>query len=106
MVRSLKGPNVVGADVHVCPARRADVDVRPHIQLQPLITLSPRRSPLRSSAIDNPRPAGNGAVMAVSKAEPGKTRIGWIGTGVMGRSMCGHLVSKGYAATVYNRTKE
>jgi len=36
--------------------------------------------------------------------EPGKTRIGWIGTGVMGTSMCGHLISAGYQATVYNRT--
>lgn len=37
---------------------------------------------------------------------PGKTRIGWIGTGVMGRSMCGHLMSKGFAATVYTRSPE
>src|SRR5260370_37417095 len=37
---------------------------------------------------------------------PGKTRIGWIGTGVMGRSMCGHLIAAGYRATVYNRTAE
>jgi 3-hydroxyisobutyrate dehydrogenase len=37
---------------------------------------------------------------------PGKTRIGWIGTGVMGRSMCGHLIAAGYEATVYNRTAE
>jgi 3-hydroxyisobutyrate dehydrogenase len=37
--------------------------------------------------------------------EPGKTRIGWIGLGVMGRSMCGHLVDKGFSATVYTRTK-
>ena len=44
--------------------------------------------------------------MAVSKAEPGKTKIGWIGTGVMGRWMCQHLMTKGYQATVYNRTKE
>ncbi|OJW24587.1 MAG: oxidoreductase [Planctomycetales bacterium 71-10] len=35
---------------------------------------------------------------------PGKTRIGWIGTGVMGASMCGRLIDAGYAATVYNRT--
>ena len=35
---------------------------------------------------------------------PGKTRIGWIGTGVMGSSMCGHLIAAGYQATVYNRT--
>src|SRR4051794_20294667 len=36
---------------------------------------------------------------------PGKTRIGWIGTGVMGSSMCGHLIDAGYQATVYNRTR-
>jgi 3-hydroxyisobutyrate dehydrogenase len=44
--------------------------------------------------------------MAFSKADPGKTRVGWIGTGVMGRWMCQHLITKGYKATVYNRTKE
>jgi 3-hydroxyisobutyrate dehydrogenase len=37
---------------------------------------------------------------------PEKTRIGWIGTGVMGRSMCGHLIAAGYKATIYSRTKE
>ena len=34
-----------------------------------------------------------------------ETRIGWIGTGVMGISMVGHLMNQGYAATVYNRTR-
>ncbi len=43
--------------------------------------------------------------MALAQATPGKTRVGWIGTGVMGQSMCGHLLAKGYAATVFNRTK-
>ncbi len=38
--------------------------------------------------------------------EPGLTRIGWIGTGVMGTSMCGHLITAGYSTTVYNRSKE
>lgn len=37
--------------------------------------------------------------------EPGKTRIGWIGTGVMGASMCGHLMDAGFAVSVYNRTR-
>lgn len=37
--------------------------------------------------------------------DPGKTRIGWIGLGVMGSSMCGHLVAKGFSATVYTRTQ-
>ena len=44
--------------------------------------------------------------MNITKAEPGKTRVGWIGTGVMGRWMCQHLMSKGYKATVYNRSKD
>jgi 3-hydroxyisobutyrate dehydrogenase len=44
--------------------------------------------------------------MAITKADPGKTRIGWIGTGVMGRWMCQHLMNKGYKATVYNRSKD
>jgi 3-hydroxyisobutyrate dehydrogenase len=35
---------------------------------------------------------------------PGSTKVGWIGTGVMGTSMCGHLIAAGYEATVYNRT--
>jgi len=32
--------------------------------------------------------------------------IGWIGTGVMGRSMFGHILDKGYKGFVYTRTKE
>ena len=31
--------------------------------------------------------------------------IGWIGTGVMGISMAGHLLKAGHKLTVYNRTK-
>ena len=34
------------------------------------------------------------------------TRIGFIGLGVMGRSMARHLRSAGYAMSVYNRTRE
>ncbi len=44
--------------------------------------------------------------MAVINVVPGETRIGWIGTGVMGSSMCGHLIEAGFSATVYNRTPE
>lgn len=35
---------------------------------------------------------------------PEQTTIGWIGTGVMGRSMCGHLIKAGFRCVVYNRT--
>jgi 3-hydroxyisobutyrate dehydrogenase len=31
--------------------------------------------------------------------------LGWIGTGIMGRSMCGHLMDRGYAVTVHSRTR-
>jgi 3-hydroxyisobutyrate dehydrogenase len=41
-----------------------------------------------------------------SRAAPGKTRVGWVGTGVMGRWMCQHLINKGYSATVCNRSKD
>ncbi|MGD1821081.1 MAG: NAD(P)-dependent oxidoreductase [Pleomorphochaeta sp.] len=33
-------------------------------------------------------------------------KLGWIGTGVMGKSMCKRLIENGYAINVYNRTKE
>jgi 3-hydroxyisobutyrate dehydrogenase len=37
---------------------------------------------------------------------PENTVIGFIGTGVMGKSMAGHLLKAGYSAVVYSRTKE
>ncbi len=43
--------------------------------------------------------------MSFSTAAPGRTRIGWIGTGVMGASMAGHLQLAGYELTVYSRTR-
>jgi 3-hydroxyisobutyrate dehydrogenase len=33
------------------------------------------------------------------------SRIGWIGTGVMGSSMAGHLLEAGHRVAVYNRTR-
>src|SRR5262245_8357236 len=42
----------------------------------------------------------------VLEISPERTRIGWIGTGVMGRSMCGHLMKNGYKVALYTRTKE
>jgi 3-hydroxyisobutyrate dehydrogenase len=43
--------------------------------------------------------------MSVQRAVPGTTRLGWIGTGVMGHSMASHLMAKGFAVTVYNRSR-
>ncbi len=39
------------------------------------------------------------------RISPQQTRVGWIGCGVMGLSMCRHVMAAGYAVTVYNRTK-
>jgi 3-hydroxyisobutyrate dehydrogenase len=36
---------------------------------------------------------------------PGQTRIGWIGLGVMGAPMCGHLLDAGFSASVFTRTR-
>ena len=44
--------------------------------------------------------------MAFPRATPGKTRVGWVGTGVMGQSMCQHVMAAGYSTAVYNRTRE
>ena len=36
---------------------------------------------------------------------PGKTTVGWIGTGIMGAPMAGHLQKAGYGLRVHNRTR-
>ena len=73
----------------------------------------------RCVSISGPRAGGplgdrlNGAIASVprtqlmTKIEPGQTRIGWIGTGVMGRSMCGHLIdARATPRTIFNRSPE
>ncbi len=44
--------------------------------------------------------------MSDTAISPSNTRVGWIGTGVMGTSMCGHLMSNGYPATIFSRTRD
>ncbi len=41
----------------------------------------------------------------VQNITPRKTRIGFIGSGVMGCSMAGHILEKGYHLCVYTRTR-
>lgn len=36
---------------------------------------------------------------------PSPLRLGWIGTGVMGAAMCGHLLKKSFPVTVFSRTR-
>src|SRR2546423_4666994 len=43
--------------------------------------------------------------MQIPPAQPGTTRVGFIGTGVMGQSMCRHIMNAEYATTVTTRTK-
>lgn len=33
-----------------------------------------------------------------------KLRFGWVGVGVMGRHMCGHLMAAGHEAVLFSRT--
>ncbi|XP_077247275.1 6-phosphogluconate dehydrogenase family protein [Tasmannia lanceolata] len=69
-------------------------------KLSPLF-LSPRSQNIfhRSISMATTNPSPEPSILA-----PGKTRVGWIGTGVMGRSMCGHLITAGYQLTIFNRT--
>lgn len=43
--------------------------------------------------------------MNIEGRQPAEVPIGWIGTGVMGASMCGHLMDAGHPATVHSRTR-
>lgn len=54
-------------------------------------------------------PVGLEPVVGAERRPPGVTSspgIGWIGTGVMGASMAGHLLDAGYELSVFNRTRE
>ena len=42
----------------------------------------------------------------MSPVSPESTRVGWIGTGVMGAAMAGRLLDAGYSLTVHNRSPE
>ena len=48
----------------------------------------------------------NESNLSVSDTNPETTRIGWVGTGVMGLSMCRNLMQAGYQATIFSRTRE
>ena len=41
-----------------------------------------------------------------NSTNPAQCKIGFIGTGIMGSSMAGHLLAGGYPVQVFNRTKE
>ncbi|KAM0945952.1 putative 2-hydroxy-3-oxopropionate reductase [Dioscorea sansibarensis] len=55
-----------------------------------------------------PRSASSSAVAVgacyPTPIRPGKTRVGWIGTGVMGSAMAGRVLAAGYAVAVYARS--
>ena len=44
------------------------------------------------------------ATISGDTVSPSNTRVGWIGTGVMGQYMCAHLLNSGFTVTVFNRT--
>src|SRR3972149_3842250 len=41
----------------------------------------------------------------MQQISPTHSHLGWIGTGVMGAAMCGHLLNAGYAVTLHTRTR-
>ncbi|MFN2268156.1 MAG: NAD(P)-dependent oxidoreductase, partial [Desulfonatronovibrio sp.] len=41
----------------------------------------------------------------MEKISKNHTRIGWVGTGVMGTSMCSHILDAGFQVFVFNRTR-
>jgi 3-hydroxyisobutyrate dehydrogenase len=43
--------------------------------------------------------------VSIQHIAPKNTRVGWIGTGVMGAAMSAHLLKHGYGVTVHTRTK-
>jgi 3-hydroxyisobutyrate dehydrogenase len=43
--------------------------------------------------------------IGIQHVAPSSTRVGWIGTGVMGAAMSSHLLKQGYGVTMYTRTK-
>jgi len=43
--------------------------------------------------------------MTKLEIQSGETKLGWIGTGVMGQSMAGHLMEAGFSLNVYSRTR-
>jgi 3-hydroxyisobutyrate dehydrogenase len=48
---------------------------------------------------------GEAAVASMKEVSPSSIRVGWIGTGIMGRSMCKHVQDAGYRIIVHNRTR-
>ncbi|KAG0579647.1 hypothetical protein KC19_4G113100 [Ceratodon purpureus] len=74
-----------------------------HLHIQP----SPSPPPSPSSSSSGYR-SQTTLVRAMAHTEKevvaGRTKVGWIGTGVMGQAMCGHILDAGFSVTVFNRT--
>jgi 3-hydroxyisobutyrate dehydrogenase len=56
------------------------------------------------SACRNLRVARSSRILPMTPPEA--LRVGWIGTGVMGSSMCGHVLDAGYSVTLFTRSRE
>jgi 3-hydroxyisobutyrate dehydrogenase len=72
------------------------------------IVKSPTPSPSTGASAPRWRPGERAVVEPTSvpqPARPGQTRVGWIGLGVMGAPMCGHLLDAGYAIVLTTRTR-
>jgi len=64
------------------------------------------RSRRQDAAVDaHAREGENGSAMTNATSGPERMPLGWIGTGLMGASMCGHLMTQGHPMTVFTRTR-
>ncbi|KAL8189030.1 hypothetical protein R6Q57_029291 [Mikania cordata] len=65
----------------------------------------PYHSPLLSNLIAGHIRYTMATFAGTEPISPSNTRLGWIGTGVMGQSMCSHLIKAGYTLTIFTRTQ-
>jgi len=63
------------------------------------------RSSLQGASFRSRRQPRAMAGPSLTVADPQTTRVGFIGTGIMGGSMAGHLLSAGYQLSIYTRTR-
>lgn len=97
------------------PYRLLQGDTTGHLRLRPQMLAGISRSLTRRAPPFPLAATAAAAAAAMSSSSTGEnvsdrpvspdtTRVAWVGTGVMGQSMAGHLLAAGYALTVFNRT--
>ncbi|GMH03344.1 hypothetical protein Nepgr_005183 [Nepenthes gracilis] len=91
--------------------RSTDSTPEKHRSMRLAVALLRRKFTRHTTALSRHRSSTNcllfcsmATTSSTDPVTPSNTRVGWIGTGVMGHSMCSHLLKAGYSVTVFNRT--